>query len=58
MKGSPVTHFAVRGLSETASIPACGAWSRDLASRPEDVRCEDCKATLDYAMAAGKEDGR
>lgn len=54
MKGGEGTHFAVRGLFETASVPACGKWSRDLTSDPAKVRCEDCKATLDYAMTGGE----
>lgn len=57
VKGDPM-HFKVPGYFGTAGIPACGAWSRDLTSKPEDVRCDDCRATLDYAMAANEKENK
>jgi hypothetical protein len=51
-KGGRTWHLAVRGLWQMVSVPACGAWSRDLARDLADVSCPDCRATLDYAMAS------
>lgn len=51
--GAVKIHLGVRGLFQSVSVPACGAWSREVTDDPKLVRCDDCRATFDFVMAGG-----